>query len=85
MHTTKIRVPLGQDPAELLDIYLSLSVAEREGRFVGTTIAAERVGLSRRTIESWVDEGHIRAIRVGKKYQVDLESLRDYILRCAMR
>jgi excisionase family DNA binding protein len=61
---------------ELLELYLRLQANDRAARFADTARAAELVGLSRRTIQSWIDAGVIRAIPVGKKYQVCLESLR---------
>lgn len=66
---------------ELLDIYLSLSKEHREQRFASTSHVAEMLGLAQRTIQTWVDTGSIRAVRVGKKYQVDLHSLRARLIR----
>ena len=69
-------------PAEdLLDLYLSLSKKEREQRFSDTAHAAEMTGLSVRTIQLWIERGVVHAVPVGKKYQVELASLRDYLKR----
>jgi excisionase family DNA binding protein len=68
------------DPEEdLLDLYLSLPAKLRIERFADTAHAAQVVGLSVRTIQLWIETGSVRAITVGKKYQVDLESLREHL------
>jgi excisionase family DNA binding protein len=59
----------------LLQLYLSLPVDRREEVFPGTTRAAKLVGISRRTIQFWVEIGRVEAISVGRKYKVHLESL----------
>lgn len=69
---------------ELLDLYLSLPVKERDERFVCTRCAAESTGLSVRTIQFWIECGNVQAIFIGRKYRVYLESLRDH-LRQEMR
>lgn len=69
---------------ELLDLYLSLPKKQREERFTDTTQAAEITGLSVRTIQFWIESGAVQAISVGRKYRVDLNSLREY-LKCQMR
>lgn len=37
------------------------------------------VGLSQRTIQLWIEVGFITAIKIGRKYQVSLDSLRAYL------
>ena len=59
----------------LLQLYLSLPADRREQMFPGTMRAAKLVGLSRRTIQFWVEIGKVEAISVGRKYKVHLESL----------
>jgi excisionase family DNA binding protein len=59
----------------LLQLYLSLPADQREQVFPGTTRAAKLVGISRRTIQFWVEIGKVEAISVGRKYKVHLESL----------
>jgi excisionase family DNA binding protein len=64
--------------SEALDLFLSLPTDERDQRFADTARAAQIVGLTRRTIEFWIEIGLLQAIRVGrKKYKVSLESLRE--------
>jgi len=65
--------------AELLSLYLSLSPAPRETIFVNTAEAAEITGVSMRTIQLWVECGTVRAISIGRKYRIVLESLREYL------
>ena len=59
----------------LLQLYLSLPADRREQMFPGTMRAAKLVGISRRTIQFWVEIGKVEAISVGRKYKVHLESL----------
>lgn len=64
---------------ELLELYLSLPKEQREERFTDTAHAAEIAGLSVRTIQFWIENGLLRAITVGRKYKVDLMSLREHL------
>jgi excisionase family DNA binding protein len=60
---------------------MALTTKEREEQFADTARVAVIVGLSRRTIQLWIEIGLLDAIRVGrKKYRVSLESL-DECLR----
>jgi excisionase family DNA binding protein len=74
---SSIDASAGVSREELLEIYLSLSPESRERRFVSTARAAELSGLSQRTIQRWIEAGIVNAVPVGKKYQVDLVSLRE--------
>ncbi|MEW6210674.1 MAG: helix-turn-helix domain-containing protein [Acidobacteriota bacterium] len=64
---------------ELLKLYLSLPGEQREKRFADTARTAEITGLSRRTIQFWIEVGAIKAISIGRKYRVDLDSLTAYL------
>ena len=64
---------------ELLSLYLSLPSASRKREFLSTAQAAEITGLSIRTIQLWIESGDIRALVIGRKYKVVLESLRAYL------
>lgn len=65
--------------ADLLTLYLSLSPAKRKELFVDTASAADRIGVSQRTIQAWIDSGLVRAVPIGKKFQVELASLLGYL------
>ena len=65
--------------ADLLGYYLSLAPLEREELFPPTAAAAARIGVSQRTIQSWIDAGLIQAVPIGKKFRVYLESLLNYL------
>lgn len=67
---------------ELLHLFLSLPKPERLNQFADTARTAEIVGMSRRTIQLWIELGQIRAVRVGKKYQVLLDSVHGYLNEC---
>ena len=65
--------------AELLNLYLSLSPASRELVFIDTSYAAKMTGLSMRTIQLWIEGGAVRAIVIGRKYRIVLESLKTHL------
>jgi excisionase family DNA binding protein len=64
---------------ELLKQYLSLPEDQREQKFPTTTHAAQLVGVSRRTIQYWVEIKSIEAIFVGKICRVRYDSLMAYL------
>jgi len=64
---------------ELLSLYLSLAPAPREKAFINTAHAAEITGVSMRTIQLWIESGAVRAIVIGRKYRIVLESLRAHL------
>lgn len=70
--------PLEED---LLELYLTLPKEQREKRFSDTARAAEITGLSIRTIQFWIESGLVQAVNVGRKYRVDLLSLREHLKR----
>lgn len=76
---TSLTTPVNLTDEELLELYLSLPKEQREKRFIDTAQAAEITGLSVRTMQSWIESGVVRAVHIGKKYQVDLDSLREYL------
>src|SRR2546430_10998024 len=47
--------------------------------FLDTATAAERVGVSQRTIQAWIDAGFIHAVPIGRKFRVYLESLLNHV------
>jgi len=69
---------LGGSP-ELLQIYLTSSRRERAERFIDSSTAAELTGLSRRTIQWWVEGGLVDAVLIGRRYQIDRRSLLAYL------
>lgn len=63
----------------LLSLYLSLSPSRREKLFADTSRSAEIAGVSQRTVQLWIESGLVRAIRIGRRYRVDLDSLREFL------
>ena len=72
-------VPNDLSDDELFDLYLSLPEKQREKKFASTERAAKIIGLSQRTIQLWVEAGLVRAVMIGRKYQVSLDSLKAYL------
>ena len=66
---------------ELLEQYLALSAEDRSQQFPDTAGAASIIGLSRRTIQLWIELGEIQAVLIGGKYRVHLDSVRAYLER----
>jgi len=53
----------------------------RDKRFADTARTAELVGMSKRTVLSWIETGSIRAIPIGGKFKVDLDSVTSYLTK----
>jgi hypothetical protein len=68
-----------REELDLLELYLSLPKKQRDKQFAGTLRAAELAGLAQRTIQLWIECGLIQAVLVGRKYQVHLDSLWEYL------
>lgn len=66
---------------ELLNLYLSSPPAHREKMFISTAQAAEITGVSMRTIQLWIESGAVRAIVIGRRYRILVQSLRGYLER----
>ena len=65
--------------SELLKVYLAASDRDRTKLFADTGRAADLTGLSRRTIQFWVETGAVRAIAIGRRYEVYLPNLTSYL------
>jgi excisionase family DNA binding protein len=77
--TSAISEDNDSDSNDLLEMYLTLPHKQREQRFADTASAAKITGLTQRTIQLWIEFGAIRAIPIGRKYKIDLESLKAYL------
>lgn len=76
--STKSTVPDLTD-SDLLKLYLAASRQERTKLFADTGRAADLTGVSRRTIQFWVESGAVRAIAIGRRYEVYLPNLTSYL------
>lgn len=65
--------------SELLNLYLATPQKQRDEQFVSTARAAEIAGVSRRTIQLWIDCGDLSAIRIRKCYRVSRASFREFL------
>jgi excisionase family DNA binding protein len=63
----------------LVEHYLRLDPIDRRHTFVSTREAARFVGVAQRTLQHWIREGKIEAVRVGGRYMVLCESLEQFI------
>jgi len=66
---------------DLLELFLSLPKNQRDSRFGDTAHTAKLPGVSVRTIQFWIETGAIQALVIGRRYQVDLNSLRMFLKR----
>jgi excisionase family DNA binding protein len=66
-------------PSELLNLYLATPLEQREELFVSTLRAAGIAGVSQRTIQHWIDCGDLSALRIGKCYKVNRDSVRQFL------
>src|SRR5262245_14163766 len=69
---------------ELLHLYLSMPKELRDKRFADTAHTAEFIGMSQRTVLFWIETGAIRAILIGGKFKVDLDSVATYLKKNAL-
>lgn len=65
--------------AELLPLFLAMPLEQRSKHFADTAHTAEMFGVSQRTIQAWIECGWVNAVTVGKKHQVHLDSVREYV------
>jgi excisionase family DNA binding protein len=79
MNSSQMTSECDSDTRDLLEMYLTLPHKQREQRFADTASAAKITGLTQRTIQLWIEFGAIRAIPIGRKYKIDLESLKAYL------
>lgn len=78
-HTPNQADDIDPSSEELLDLYLNLPPKHRTRRFADTARAAKMTGLTQRTIQLWIEFGDIRAVHIGRKYQIDLRSLKSFL------
>ena len=64
---------------KLLQLYLGLTKKSRALQFVTTARASKITGLSQRTIQFWVQVGHVDALFIGRKWLVCVKSLVEYL------
>ena len=78
-HPSSVALPSNLTDEELLELYLSLPPKRRGESFTDTAHAAEITGVSIRSIQSWIESGAVRAIAVGGRYRVVLDSLKAHL------
>lgn len=65
----------------LLKYYLGLDETDRAQKFAPPSTACKIVGRSPRTIQRWIEAGHIRAVYIVGRYQVEIISLKAFALK----
>jgi excisionase family DNA binding protein len=63
----------------LTELYLRLDPIERRRLFRTTRDAAREIGVAQRTLQTWIAEGKLAAVRVGGRYLVHTPSLESVV------
>jgi excisionase family DNA binding protein len=63
----------------LKELYLRLDPVERRRIFLTTRAAAREIGVAQRTLQTWIGEGKLAAVRVGGRYLVHAPSLESFV------
>jgi excisionase family DNA binding protein len=69
--------------SSLVEEYLRLDPAERRRSFLTTRDAAREIGVAQRTLQNWILEGKVEAVRVGGRYLVQVASLETVVCNAA--
>jgi excisionase family DNA binding protein len=67
----------------LVEQYLQLDPAERRRIFLTTRAAAREIGVAQRTLQNWILEGKLAAVRIGGRYLVQISSLESFVRNAA--
>ncbi len=63
----------------LIELYLRLDPIERRRTFLTTRAAAREIGVAQRTLQTWIADGKLAAVRVGGRYLVHAPSLENAV------
>jgi excisionase family DNA binding protein len=63
----------------LIELYLRLDPVERRRIFLTTRSAARGIGVAQRTLQTWIGDGKLAAVRVGGRYLVHGPSLESLV------
>jgi hypothetical protein len=63
----------------LLEEWFSLSPDARSQKFIDTACAAEIAQVTRQTIRSWLDNGEVQALGIGRRLYVHTDSLKNWL------
>ena len=74
---------MAEAPKNLVEFWLSLPPAKREGLFAKTAPAACLAEVAPRTLRTWIDAGKVASFRIGKSYRIFLPSLKDLLIKRA--
>jgi excisionase family DNA binding protein len=77
----RLAAPAPQCAKDLVEMFLSTGAEGDKADFVDTAGAARMLRVSRRTVQAWIDEDRVKAVRVGKKYWLYVPSIRECLKR----
>jgi excisionase family DNA binding protein len=73
---------VGTAEKERLTHYFALSSSERSRLYAPTASTAQQFGISRRTLQAWIEAGFVQALRIGRNYRVYVPSVEVYLRGC---
>jgi excisionase family DNA binding protein len=79
---SRTRIVSETELEELLLLYRKLSATERATHFRSTRSIAQTYSVPKRTVQRWVIQGRVAAVRIGGKYQVHVHSFDEYLRSC---
>ena len=53
----------------------------RDGKWLRVRSVSEMLEVPMRTVQSWIQDGKLQAVRVGRQYRIVHESLDDFLRR----
>ncbi|MBX7223008.1 MAG: helix-turn-helix domain-containing protein [Blastocatellia bacterium] len=69
------------DTEKLIDLYLNSSPKDRNKLFAPAARVAERLGVTQRTVQYWVENGSLQCINIGHRRLVYLKSLGAFLTK----
>jgi excisionase family DNA binding protein len=75
-----------KDPEiDLLTLWLSTPLNDRDKQFMGTRTASRLVGVSQRTVRVWIETGCIQAVQIARKHRITAKSLEEFLIIRALQ
>lgn len=70
---------------EALALYRKLPATERVAQFKSTHSIAQIYSVPKRTVQRWISQGRIAAVKIGGKYLVHVPSFDEYLHSCLLQ
>jgi excisionase family DNA binding protein len=70
---------------ELLALYRKLPATERAAQFQSTRNISKTYSVPKRTVQRWVNEGWVAAVRIGGRHLVHVPSFDEFLHSCTFQ